>query len=333
MADRFVVSEAQQVGIESTPGTGVTPTVQFNGLSVELDTEIEFSEFRVSGNLVPTIVAPKREWSSGQLSGFPTYPEMAYVLSNLFGAATITTPSGATLARQWQWTPDKSTPWTPKTWTLRRGVIGGTAEEANYLLLSGLGLVLSRTDDPEISGDLFAQRLNYAATMVAATGVTSPTNQPILPGEVDLFLDTTGAGLGGTQLLRDFRYELAFSDFFGNIWPLNSSLASFAAHSIMAPTLETTLQLGNDAVGTGPVANMRAGSSVFVRMRAQAPANSIESGQRFSLTIDSALKVVDSPSRDDVDGLSVLNWTMRNVYDATWGRWLQVTLVTNQTGL
>jgi hypothetical protein len=328
MADRYLVSEVQQVGIESVLGTPVVPTIQFQGLSVDLDTELEVDEFGPSGQIVNSIVASRQEWSSGSLSGFPTYTELPYVFANLFGAATVTTPSGATDARLWRWQPDKSATWTPKTWTLRRGVPGGTAEEASYLLLSGLGLVLSRTDAPEVSGDLFAQRLNYAASP-ATTGVTSRANQPILPGEVDIYLDPDGASLGSTKLLRDFRYEIAFSDFFSNIWPLNSALPSFAAHSVQKPSLETTLQLGNDAAGRALVASMRAGSTVFVRMLAQAPADSIEAGFRFSLQIDSALKVVDAPSRGDVEGLSTLEWTLRNVYDATWTHWIDIQVMTN----
>lgn len=333
MADRFAVSEVQQVGVESTAGTAVTPTLQFGGLSIDLDTEQEFDEFKPSGQLVQSLVAPRREWSTGSLSGFPTYTELPYVLSNLFGAATITTPTGATLARQWVWTPSHITPWTPKTWTIRRGVIGGTAEEAAYGLLSGLNMSFSRTAAPTIGGDLFARRLDYTASMVAATGVTSPALIPILPDQLDIYLDSTGAGLGTTQLTRDFNYEMSISDLFGNIWPLNSSLTSFAAHSVMAPDASVKLQMGNDSVGTALVTNMRAGSSVFVRLQAQGAANSIETSQRYSLKIDTALKVMSAPSRGDVDGLAVLDWELRSVYDATWAKWMQITLVTSVTGL
>lgn len=326
MPDRFLTAEVQQIGIESSPGSAAVPTIQFNGLGVDLNTEIEFDEFSPTGQIVNTIVAPRREWSSGELSGFPTYTELAYVFSNLFGAATVTTPSGATNTRRWTWTPDKALPWTPKTWTLRRGD-SNTAEEANYLLLSGLGLVFSRVDSVEISGDLFAQRMNYAATL-ASTGITSRTNVPILPGEVDIYMDSTGASIGSTKLTRDFRYELTFSDFFSNIWPLNSSNTSFAAHSITKPDLQTMLQLGNDTVGRGLVSNMRAGSSLFVRCLATS-GTQIETGGGgfpYKLTIDSALKVMDSPSRGDHEGASILEWTMRNVYDSTWAKWLQIVL-------
>jgi hypothetical protein len=328
MADRFLVSEVQQVGVESSPGSAATPTIQLNGLNFDIDTDLEVDEFGPSGMLPMTIVAPRQEWSSGSLSGYPTYTELPYVFSNVLGAAIVTTPSGATDTRQWVWEPDESTPWTPKTLTLRRGVQGGTAEEANYLLMSGLGLTFSRTAAPELSGDLFAQRLNYAATL-AATGVSSHELVPILPSQCDVYLDSASGSLGSTKLLRDFEFSWSISDLFDMIWPINSALPSFAAHSVQKPTIEAMLRLGNDAVGTGLVTNMRAGSTVWVRFHAEGAANSIESGHEYELTIDVPLKVFSAPSRADENGLSTLEWTFRNVFDPTWGKWVSITMMTD----
>lgn len=332
MADRFPVSEVVQCGIESVLGTAVAPTIQFGGLNVELDTAVEYDEFSPMGQIPGSIVAPRQEWSSGALSGYPTYTEIQYPLSNLLGAATITTPSGASTARQWVWTPSASTPWTPKSWTIRRGVPSGTAEEANYALLSGLALEFSRTAAPTIGGDLFARRLDYAATL-ATTGVTVPALVPILPAEGDIWLDSTGAGLGTTKLLRDFAFNYSIADLLGPIWPINSSFNSFAAHGVQKPTLEAVLRMGNDAAGRALVTNMRAGSSVFVRYKATS-ATEVESGFPYSLQIDTALKCFSAPSRGDEDGLlSTLEWTFRNVYDSTWAQWLRVTLVNGSSAL
>lgn len=326
MADRFIVSEVQQIGIESSPGAAAIPTVRFQGLNVDIDTELEVDEFGPQGQFPQSIVAPRQEWAAGSLSGFPTYTEIAYAISNVLGAATVSTPSGATAARRWLWEPDESTPWTPKTWTLRRGVSGDTAEEANYLLLSGLGLSFSREAAPEISGDLFARRLDYAATL-AATGVGTHANVPILATQGDIYLDAAHGSLGTTKLLRDFQYEWTLADLFAMIWPINSALPSFAAHSVQKPTIGNMLALGNDAAGRALVTNMRAGSTVFVRCCYTGP--EIESGQSYRLTIDTALKVVEAPSRGDVNGLSTLEWAFRNVYDSTWGKWVSIELITD----
>lgn len=330
MADRFLSSEVQQIGIESAPGTAAVPTIQFQSLSYEIDTAAEFDEFGPSGQITNTIVAERQEWAAGSLTGFPSYTEIAYPISNALGAATITTPSGATDARRWLWEPSASTPWVPKTQTLRRGVSGDTAEEANYLLQTGLGFSFSRTDTPEISGDIFAQRLNYAVSL-ATTGVGFHTEMPILPSQGDVYIDSASGSLGTTKMLRDFTFEWSISDLFGMIWPINSALPSFAAHSRKKPTIEAVLQLGNDAAGRAFVTNMRAGTTVFVRFIATGP--EIESGFDYSLTIDAALKVVDAPSRGDVEELSTLEWTFRNVSDATWGKWVSIELITDFAAL
>jgi hypothetical protein len=332
MADRYPVSEVVQVGIESTAGTAVAPTKQFAGLGVELDSALEYDEFGPAGQLTNTIVAPRQEWSSGSLSGYPTYTEIVYPLSNVFGAATITTPSGATNRRLWSWNPSATTPWTPKTWTIRRGVSGDTAEEANYALLSGLNLEFARRSAPSISGDMFARRLDYAATL-AATGVTVPTNVPMLPAEGDVYLDATGAGIGVTKLLRDFMLSFSISDLFGPVWPINSAQTSFAVHGVQKPTIEAKLTLGNDAAGRALVTNMRAGTAVFVRYLSTS-GQMIEASAPYKFTLDMALMCVDAPSRADEDGLlSTLEWTFRVVSDATWGSWIRIAVENNLAAL
>jgi hypothetical protein len=330
--DRYPVSEVVQVGIEGTAGTAVAPTKQFAGLSIELDTALEYDEFGPMGQITNTIVAPRQEWATGSLSGFPTYTEIVYPLSNLFGAAVITTPTGGTANRLWSWNPSASTPWTPVTWTIRRGVPSGTAEEANYGLLSGFNMAFSRTDTPTIGGDLFARRLDYAATL-ATTGVTVPTNVPMLPAEGDVWIDATGAGLGTTKMLRDFSLTFSVADLFGPIWPINSSNTSFAAHGVQKPTLEAKLVLGNDAAGRAYVTNMRAGTPVFIRYKSTS-GQFIEGAIPYTFTVDMAAMCVDAPARGDQNGLlSTLEWTFRIVSDATWGSWLKLAVLTNVTGL
>ncbi len=333
MADRYPVSEKVQIGVESTAGTAVAPTRELQGLNIELDTALEYDTFGPMGMIPNTLVAPRQEWGTGALSGYPTYTELPYVFSNVFGAATISTPTGATLARQWLWAPDESTPWTPKTWTIRRGVPGGTAEQADYGLLTGVNMAFSRTATPEIGGDLMTRRLDYTASL-ASTGVTGLTLVPVLPAEGDVWMDSTAAGLGVTKLLRDFAFSFTIADLFGPIWPINSSLNSFAAHGVSKPgTLEASLRLGNDSVGTSLVTNMRAGSSVFVRYKATS-GTMIEASTPYSLQIDMALKCKGAPSRGDEDGLlSTLEWTFENVYDSTWDAYLKITMITSLTGL
>jgi hypothetical protein len=334
MPDRFLVTEVVELGVETTPGVAVPSTVRLGGLVVEIDTALELDRIAPSGNLFDTIAAPRQEWATGSLSGYPTYTELPYVFSNVFGAATITTPSGAVNARRWHWAPSSATPWTPKTWTIRRGMVGNTAEMASYGLMTGVGMSFSRTAQPEISGDLFAQALDYAASVVGS-GLLQLDLVPILPGEVCVYVDPTFAAIGTTRLTRDFLASFEIGGLFGPFWPLDCTLDSFGGHAPLKPdSTMATLQLGNDTQGRELVGPMRTGDTRYLRIEATGP--QIDAGPpiyNHRLRIDAALKVVEAPTRADADGLSTLEWGFGLFDDPDFGGALAITLDTTTATL
>jgi hypothetical protein len=326
MPDRYSVQEICEVGIESVIGTPVPSEYKLSGLVIDIDTALELDRIAPSGNLFDTIAAPRQEHATGSLSGFPLYTELPLVFSNVFGAATITTPTGATLAKQWAWAPSSSVPWVPLTWTIRRGMAGNTAELASYGLLSGVNMSFSRTATPEIGGTLFAKALDYAAA-VGATGLTALDVVPILPTQVCVYLDPTAAAIGTTKLTRDFLASFEISDLFGPFWPLDCQNPSFGGHAPLKPGAMATLQLGNDTQGRALVTNMRAGTSVYCRIEATGPI--IETTVAHRLRIDMALKVVEAPTRGDSDGLSTLEWGFGIFDDPSFGGAIKVQVITN----
>jgi hypothetical protein len=334
MPDRPLVQEIVELGVEVTPGTAVASSVKLQALQIELDSSIEVDRIAPAGSLFDTIAAPRQEYATGSLSGYPTYTELPYVLSNIFGAASVTTPTGAVNARRWFWQPSSSVPWTPKTWTVRRGMVGNTAESATYAMLTGLGLSFSATAQPEISGDLFARALDYTAT-VGATGLAALALVPILPQQVCVYLDPTAGALGTTRLTRDFSAAFEIGGLFGPFWPLDCTLTSFGGHTPLKPdTTTATLQLGNDTQGRGPVTMMRTGSTQYMRIEATGPQIDVgPPAYSHRLRIDAALKVVDPPSRGDADGLATLEWGFGLFDDPSFGAALKVTLDTTVTGV
>jgi hypothetical protein len=327
--DRFTVQEVVQIGVEVTPGTIVPPTRQLSGMTLALDTALQLDRFAPMGNLFDTISAPRQESATGSLSGYPTYTELPYALSNVFGAAVVTTPSGAVNARRWTWTPSSNTPWTPKTWSIYRGMVGNTAESAAYGMMSGFDLSFSRTATPTIGGDFFARALDYAAAL-AATGVTKIALVPILPPQVCVYVDPTFGAIGTTHLDRAFVAGIDIKGLFGPFWTLDCTNPSFGGHAPLKPDANASLSMGNDAAGRAFVTNMRAGSTQYMRIQATGP--NIDVGPPafpYQLTIDAAVKVVDAPSRADVDGLSTLDWSLGLFDDASMGSALRIVLDTS----
>jgi len=330
MPDRASVLEIIEIGVESVPGTQVPSSMKLQSLAMDLDTAIQFDRIAPSGDLFDTISAPRQEYATGSLSGYPSYPELAWVFSNVFGAATVTTPSGATTMRRWFWKPSSSVPWTPRTWTIRRGVAGNTAESAAYGLLTGVGMSFSATAQPTISGDLFGRALDYTAT-VGASGLTIPPLVPILPKQVCVYVDPTFAAMGTTRMTRDFAAGFEIGGLNGPFWPLDCTITSFGGHVPLKPgTTTASLQLGNDTQGREPVAAMRIGDTRYVRIEATGP--QVDAGPPpvpHRLRIDMACKVVDAPSRADADGLSTLTWSFGLFDDPSFGGAIAITLDTN----
>jgi hypothetical protein len=326
MPDRALVQEIIELGVETTPGTAVASAIKLSGLQVDLGTSLELDRIAPMGNLWDTIAAPRQEWGVGSIAGFPTYPELAYVFSNVLGAAVVTTPSGGTLARRYSWAPSSNVPWTPRTWTIRRGQVGNTAESASYGLMSGVNMSFSRTAAPSIGGDLFSYALDYTAS-VGATGLTTLSVVPVLPAQVCVYLDPTAANIGQTKLTRDFMASFDIGGLFGPFWPLDCTIPSFGGAVPLKPTAEAKLQLGNDTAGRALLADMRAGSTKYVRIEATGPL--IETTIQHRLRIDMALKVVAAPSRGDADGLSTLEWTFGIFDDPSFGGAMKIELTTN----
>lgn len=334
MPDRALVSEIVTLGVEVTPGVAVPSTVKLQGLSLELNTELELDRFAPMGSLFDTIAAPRQEWGSGSVSGFPCYTELPYVFSNVFGAGAVTTPSGALTTKRWHWKPSSDTPWQPVTWTVRRGMVGNTAESAAYGLMSGVGMSFSRTAVPEISGDFFSYALDYAATIVAS-GMTELPLVPVLAPQVCVYMDPTFAAMGTTRLSRDFLASFTIGGLFGPFWPLDCTLPSFAGAVPLKPDATATLQLGNDSPqGRDPVTAMRAGDTRYCRIEATGPVTEVGPPiYHHRLRIDMALKVVSAPSRGDSDGLSTLEWGFGIFDDPAMDGAIEITLDTTTAAL
>lgn len=330
MADRAVVYEVNQIGVESTPGTSVAANKLLQAMSIALAPAAEVDVYGPMGQKYDTLSILNREWSEGDVDGRPTYDELIYPLSGLLTAAVITTPGGGTLSRDWTFSPSSTAADAPKTYTLEQGQAGaGLAEKATYLQFTELGLTFSRTGGVEMSGNAIARAIQTGQTLTATP--TAVPLIPIAPGQVSVYVDDTAAGLGTTKLLRDFSVEWRVGDRFNPIWPLNAALSSYDAVVETKPTPTLTMMLGNDTVGQGYLTTMRTGAKKFVRVEAIGPI--IEAAITYKLRIDLCVLVSDAPSKDDVEGLSTLEWSFRVAHDATWGKAMSVVLTNTQTSL
>jgi hypothetical protein len=144
------------------------------------------------------------------------------------------------------------------------------------------------------------------------------TEAPILPTHLNVYVNDTFAAIGTTKLTRDFNAVWRCNDIAGQVWPINSANASFAADVEIVPTVEMELQASADTAGMAFLTAVRAGATKYIRLEAISTVLAGAATAFYKVWIDGALKVKSVGGFDDADGLKVVNWTLGAVQDTTF---------------
>lgn len=327
MSERDTISQVNQIGVETTPGTAVAANKRLTALSVGPAIQTDISKFRPAGYKFSTLAVPNKEWVEASLEGAPTYTEMIYPLASVLTNPTVAeildgaTPTGA---YRWQFSPSSTSPDSPKTFTVEQGS-SVRAQRFAYGLIPELTIGIGR-DELSLGGSMLGTRVEDGITLTAAP--TEVALIPILPTEIDIYVDTTSAGLGTTKLTRALSAELSLSNRYGPLWVLDSTKDSWVAHVELEPTAQLTLMLEADAQGMGLLTAMRAGATRFVRILATG--DNIYDGVidvDYKFQADLAVKVEDVGDYSDQDGVYAIEWTFSLNHDSGWGKALFIELI------
>jgi hypothetical protein len=324
MAERASVFQGVQLGVEATYGVGVAANRKLTGSNIEMGPRVELETFRALGMKFSSVAALNKEWAEGTLSGPITYTELVYWLSSVMRTST---PTGGTLARTWVFDMAEDAADAVKSFTIEQGS-AERAHEMSGALLTGLTLEFSR-DGCEMSGTIMATALEDGITLTPAP--TTVALVPVMASQVIVKLADTAAGLtAAPPLARALTASYSVTDRFAPVWALNGS-NSFPATVETAPTAEVTLQVEADAEGMGLLEDMREGATKF--MRIEATGSIIELAVAYKLQIDAAFVVSDVTPFSDEDGVFAVEYTGTIVYDPTWTRATQVTVINQLTTL
>jgi hypothetical protein len=307
------VAQTVQIGKETTPGTGVAASKLLNYTSFDLDPQVETVEFRPMGSKVAGTILPGKDYTNLSISGQGSYQELPYLLSSLLTDVTPTTSD--TSAKTWLYEPTNRTENTKARYTIEQGS-ATRAGKVTYGSVNSLEVTFNRENGVTISGSGFAQQ--YQDNIALTGSPTSVTEAPILPTHLNVYVDTTFAGIGTTKLTRDFNAVWRCNDIAGMVWPINSANASFAADVEIVPTVEMELQASADSAGMGFLTAVRAGSTRYIRLEAISTVLAGAATAFYKVWIDGAMKVKSVGGFDDVDGLKVVNWTLGAVQDTTF---------------
>jgi hypothetical protein len=440
MPERATVFERPQIGIESTPGTGVAATKRIQSFSIAPAIQSESQVFRPQGGKFNTAAIQNKEWTEASLEGYPDFNELAYVLASLLSYSAA---SGTAPAYTHTYSPSQSAADTVKTYTVETGssvraqkFTYGIVNECTFsydrdeLTFSGsmLGQVSSDGITPtDLSGAATAATLTTAlaganndlvftaavtglqgneitiryldpgapsvaesvavsgkriaftlstdgssvitstgdslkATLLASaaasalvtaadaaandgsglvialaeTALTGAAGaewaiRPMSAASVDVYLDATSAGLGGTKLTRVLSAEWSIGNRFSPLWVLNSANASFVAHVENAPDFTVTMMVEADSAGMGILAHVRTGDTKFLRIDVTGPV--LTGSTTYRLRFDTALKFTEVGEYSDEDGVYAIEFTATGVYDAGYAKALNISLVNNVAAL
>lgn len=315
-----------QLGMETTFNTPVAATKRLRAMALDLAPNLETDQFFASGAWAPSSSSLIREWVEGDITGVLTYTEFVYLLHMALGDPTtaVAAPTeGAdtsVLARDWIFGPLATDQLIPASATLERGSsvygvrVGG-------VVVPQFSFSWSRTDRIEVKGKILGTQLLKPHTPTVLSGPSSivPMDR-VLPGQIDIFVDSTwaaAAGSSATKQLRTFSGEFSLSDLFAAIWPVNSALPSSDGIVSQEASSEASMMFMADANGLAFLDNTRAGQTVYVKFLAKGPTidtvGATTFRHEFELIMPVEVKSVDAFENNE--GVYAIPWTFQPVDD------------------
>jgi hypothetical protein len=337
MAERSSITQAVQIGLETTSGTAVAANKRLGSMGFEIGPSIDVNALQPDGQKYANAQILGKEWVEGKLSGMPVYTELPYALSSVINSATVTTildsstPTGAS-----KWVFDSSTfnDDTPKTYTIEQGS-SFRAHRATGLIIPEYTWKWSR-DEIQLGGKIMAKSLADGITLTS-----SPTllpQIPVRPSELSFYMDPTSSALGTTKMLRTLKGEMSIADRFDALWVVDAAQSSYVATIETLPKIEWKVTQEADEQGMASLLAMRAGGTTFMRLEAVGPNIYTGTGgtpviANHKVTLDLAGQVSDVSTLSDEDGVFGIEWTFSATYDPTWGKAYHAEVVTSTATL
>ena len=175
--------------------------------------------------------------------------------------------------------------------------------------------MLSR-DGCKLGGTMIGQKVSDGIALTAAP--TAVENQPILTTDLDVYLDTTSAGLGTTKLLRALKANITIGNRFAPLWVMNSANGSFVTHIETVPKVNVELMVEADALGMAQLTQLRGGTTMYLRVQAT---SALLAGTAFpyQFQFDLAGKISAVADYSDENGVYAIQFTHDAIYDPAWG--------------
>lgn len=317
------VYQGIQIGVESTPGTPVAANKKLLSVTMKPSPQTETSPFRAMGNKYASFVSLNKEWTSINIDGQPTFNEIVYLLSGLMHYASPV-QQGSTAAYKWTFVSNTSSADIGKSFTIEQGDADRAWRVAGARI-SGLTFDFGR-NEVRVSGNGVGEQLETGITLTASPTALSPA--PILPTMLKFYTADTQAGLAGASALgNSFSMQWSLTDKFGLAWPVGQDAVAVEGE----PNASGKIVLATDTAGLGLIATLRAASTKWFRIEATGGLIATPYYQKLTIDFPAQIEAVGDPS--DTDNVYTVEYGLKPIHDATWGKSVNIEVITNLSAL
>jgi len=158
------------------------------------------------------------------------------------------------------------------------------------------------------------------AVTTTTPGADSVLSIPAVPASAvqgNVYLDTTRAGLGGTQLLYAYEMGVNIGERMQRVRPINKSKSSDGVIDMGDQEHMITLMLGRNATADAQLARLRNATRVFVRCEWEGDV--ISGANKYLFQTDATIIYTEAGEPDDVDGVHAREYSGRIVTDPVSG--------------
>lgn len=204
--------------------------------------------------------------------------------------------------------------------------------------LAGLNIAQMTADSTLLTGGATHTATVTTTQNGGGAGVTIIPERPVERGQVDVFLDTTFAGIGVTQIASPFDEELQLGQKIKPKFVHNSTYKSFQSAIEVAPSLVYSFTTEYNAWGRALLTNILANDPVmYLRIRAKGLdlSNAVDGSVTELVQFDLAGKFTEPEVIKDVTGSGVFGYKFHLVAldDPDMGRPWQVDMQNSRASL
>lgn len=323
------VNQRIQIGAESTSalGTSVAAGKILQGIECTYQPKGDTQFYRSTGRKYPSTQEQNDEWSEANWTGVLDYNIVQYILAGCMGSSAPVAHLASATAKDWIYTPPVTGTIVPQTYTVEQGD-STYAKKSTYNLFTDFGYTLTRKSTT-ITAKSISQAVQLGITMTSTP--TAIALAPVPGKHLNVYIDTTSAGLGTTQYLKILQVQYSMGNIYNPFWPINRANASYTSHVDTPPAATVKFLMEADTTGMAFLAGWEAGTTYFMRVDALGTVAIAADGPGSifnEFKHDMAIKLGEPSQFQDKDGVYAIEWTGTIVEDATWAK-AQMVTVTN----